>query len=176
MQRQERTARTPPFAWRNPEASRVSLPPTTLSSGAFTDRIPHVRGRAGARQEVLARRREDVDDLGVLRKPRLVLDAARNDAEIARPARATLGAQSKVHAARDHPEHLLVRMAMSGGVGAGLHRPPHDHLVVTDEDPTADLVGDLFLRQIAESVKPLHQHVLSSDVVPQASSGSILAQ
>src|SRR2546425_7331672 len=33
-----------------------------------------------SREEVLARRREDVHDLGVLREPRLVLHAARDDA------------------------------------------------------------------------------------------------
>src|SRR2546428_4512371 len=43
--------------------------------------LPHVGGRL-AREEVLARRREDVHDLGVLREPRLVLHAARDDADV----------------------------------------------------------------------------------------------
>src|SRR5437879_3496694 len=108
-------------------------------------RLLHIRRRAGTGEEVLARRREDVDDLRVFDKPGLVLDAAGDDAKIAGSARAALAAEAEVHSSRDHPEHLLVRVAVGGGVGARLHRPPDDHFLLTDENAPADLVGDLLL-------------------------------
>src|SRR2546426_7231015 len=109
-----------------------------------------------AREEVLARRREDVHDLGVLREPRLVLHAARDDADVAGPARPLLAAQAELHRARDQPEDLLVRVLVGGGVGARLHRPPDDHLLVADEHAARDLVGDLLLGQASERVEALH--------------------
>src|SRR5206468_4981296 len=74
--------------------------------GCAASALLHVRGRAGARKEVLAWRREDVDHLRVLEEPRLVLDAARHDGDVARPADLALGAEAEVHPPRDHPEHL----------------------------------------------------------------------
>src|SRR6266478_5635572 len=103
----------------------------------------HIRRRAGTGEEVLARRRKDVDDLRVFDEPGFVLDAAGDDAEIAGSARAVLAAEAEVHSSRDHPEHLLVRVAVGGGVGARLHRPPDDHFLLPDENAPADLVGDL---------------------------------
>src|SRR2546427_4144559 len=108
------------------------------------------------REKVLARRREDVDDLGVLGEPRLVLDAARDHAEVTGAARPLFVAEAKLHRPLDHPEELLVRVLMGGRVDARLHRPPDDHLVVADEDPSRDLVRDFLFGQVLERVVALH--------------------
>src|SRR5467141_2325739 len=104
--------------------------------------LSHVGGRF-AGEEVFTGRREDVHDLGVLREPRLVLDAARDDAEVAGRARALLVAEPEVHASRDHPEDLLVRMPVSGRVSPRLHRPPYDHALVAGEYAASDLIRHL---------------------------------
>src|SRR5438270_10532531 len=129
-------------------ANRIDTEFKHFRQGAGDDsRLPllHIRRRAGTGEEVLARRREDVDDLRVFDKPGLVLDAAGDDAEIAGSARAALATEAEIHSSGDHPEHLLVRVAVGGGVGARLHRPPDDHFFLTDEHAPADLVGDLLL-------------------------------
>jgi hypothetical protein len=74
-----------------------------------------------------------------------VLDAARDDAEVPRTTRALLGPEAEFHLPRHHHEHLLVRVLVGRRVDARLHRPPDDHLLVADEDPARDRVGDLML-------------------------------
>src|SRR5215813_3058142 len=118
--------------------------------------LSHVGGRF-AGEEVFARRGEDVHDLGVLRKPRLVLDAARDDADVAGHARALLVAKPEVHPSRDHPEDLLVRVAMGGRVSPGLHRPPYDHFFLASEHTAGDLIGDLFFGQALQRVIALRE-------------------
>src|SRR5439155_6121324 len=135
---------------------RTGRPVRLVPQAGIASARSHVGG-SFAGEKVLARRREDVDDLGVLRKPRLVLDASRDDADVAGPARALLVAEPEVHASRHHPEDLLVRMAMGGGVGARLHRPPDDHPLLAGQHAAADLVGDLLLGQALELVIALHQ-------------------
>src|SRR5467141_2829608 len=138
--------------------SRISSTWSALSrthSSSARSSLPHV-GRRLAGEKVLARRREDVDDLGVLGEPRLVLDAARDHAEVTRPARALLVAETELHLPLGHPEELLVRVLMGGGMDARLHRPPHDHLFVADEGPSRDLVRDFLFGQVFQRVIALH--------------------
>src|SRR5262249_21160711 len=118
--------------------------------------LSHVGGHL-AGEEVFAQRREDVHDLGGLREPGLVLDAAGNDTDVAGHARPFLVAETKLHASREHPEDLLVRMAMGGRVRSRLHRPPHDHLLFAGDDATRDLVGHLFFGQALQRVIALHE-------------------
>src|SRR5262245_47798677 len=81
--------------------------------------LAHI-GRQAAGQEVLARRREHVDHLGVLEHPALVLDPARDHRNVARHADAPLAAEPEFHLALEHPEHLLVRMLVGGRMRPGL--------------------------------------------------------
>src|SRR5512132_3579915 len=70
-----------------------------------------------------------------------------------------LVAEAEVHPAGDHPEDLLVRVPVAGGVRARLHRPPHEHLLVAAEDAARDLVADLLLGQLFEHGESLgHRH------------------
>jgi hypothetical protein len=85
-----------------------------------------------------------------------VLDAARDHAEITRTTHALLAPETEFHPPRQHHEHLLGRVPMGRGVRARLHRPPDDHLLVADEDPARDLVGNLLFREVLERVKALH--------------------
>jgi len=96
------------------------------------------------------------DHLRVLGKPRFVLDAARNQAQVAGTTDPLVAAEAKLHLALEHPEDLLVRMLVSGRVRACLHRPPHDHFLVAGQDAARDLVRNLLLREICEGVIALH--------------------
>src|SRR4051794_37536574 len=106
-------------------ARRVSAAAKTVSRASSA--LLHVRRRAGARVKILARRREDIDQLGVVRKPRLVLHVARNHADVAGRAHAPLRPHPEIHPPGEHPECLLVRMLVRRGVGTRLHGPPDDH-------------------------------------------------
>src|SRR5207253_2326086 len=97
-----------------------------------------------------------VDDLGVLGKPGLVLDAARDDGEVARAAHAPLVAEAELHRALEHPEYLLVRVAVCRGVSARPHAPEHDHLLLPDEDAARDLVPHLFFGEQGQTRESLH--------------------
>src|SRR5262249_6825087 len=108
-------------------------------------------------EKILTRGREDIDDLGALRKPRLVLHPARDDGHRARAARASLVAEPEVHLAGQHPEDLLVRVRVGRRIHAGLHRPPDDHGLLAREDAARDLVGDLFLGKVLQGEEAWHQ-------------------
>src|SRR5438094_5867486 len=67
-------------------ANRIDTEFKHFRQGAGDDSglpLLHIRRRAGTGEEVLARRREDIDDLRVFDEPGLVLDSAGDDAEIA---------------------------------------------------------------------------------------------
>src|SRR5262249_37660237 len=72
------------------------------------------------------------------------------------PAHALIVAQAELHLALEHPEDLLVRVLVGCRVGAGLHRPPDDHLLVADENAARDLVGNFLLRKVLERVIAVH--------------------
>src|SRR5262245_18313994 len=117
--------------------------------------LSHVhRGLAG--QEVVTARREHVHHLRVLGKPRLVLDTARNHSEHAGAARALVVPDPDVHPPRQHPEGLLMRVLVRGGVRSCLHRPPDLNLFLPCENAAADLVRDLLLREILQRAEALH--------------------
>src|SRR5262249_36368482 len=66
-------------------------------------------------------------------------------------------ADAEFHAALEHPHDLLVRMAVGGGVRAGLDAPPYDHALLAGDEPPADLVGDALLRDTRERSEAGHR-------------------
>src|SRR5262245_7166322 len=112
----------------------------------------HIAGLA-AGEKIGTRRREDVDHLGVLVEPALVLDAARDHHDVARPAHAALVADAELHAAFEHPHDLLVGVLMGFHMHARLHAPPHDHALLAGYDPARNLVADAFFRQRREGAE-----------------------
>ena len=70
----------------------------TLSDWWIVFVFTHI-GRRAASQEILAWRGEDIDHFGVLGKPRLVLDAARDHRDVAGATHAPLAAEAEFHAA-----------------------------------------------------------------------------
>ena len=69
----------------------------------------HIRRRTPS-EKIYTRRREDVNDLRVLREESFVLDVAGNHCNIARDHRPPIAPDAKIHPASKHPNNLLVRM------------------------------------------------------------------
>src|SRR3954465_901485 len=89
----------------------------------------------------------------------LMLDAAGDDRDVTRTHAAFLVSDAKFHGALEHPDDLLVRMFVRGGVGAGFHAPIHQHALLARHDPAADLVADLLVRHPSQLFKPrYHRH------------------
>src|SRR5262249_33801125 len=105
----------------------------------------HVGGFA-TEQEVLARRCEEIDHLGIFAEPYLVLGTSRNDHNVAGAADPLFAAEPKLHLALEHPHDLLVCVAVRLDMNSGLDAPPYEHLLVARQNAAADLFGDLFLR------------------------------
>src|ERR1700719_1139620 len=99
----------------------------------------HVRGCSPS-QEVLTRRREDVDYLCIFGKETFVLCVARNNCYIARTHRVLLVSDPKIHPSLEHPDNLLVRVPMRSGTCARLDLPPHDHSLVACKDATFNFI------------------------------------
>src|SRR5437016_6977894 len=98
----------------------------------------HVGGFA-ATQEVVARRHEEVDHLGVFAEPCLVQRTSRNDDDVALPAEALFAAEPELHFALEHPGDLLIRVPVRFDMHAGGDAPPYDHPLVAGENAAADL-------------------------------------
>src|SRR5262245_14172383 len=118
----------------------------------------HIAGLA-AGEKIGARRRENVDDLGVFVEPALVLDAARDHHDVAGAAHTPLVAYAELHAALEHPDDLLVGVLMRLHVHAAGDAPPDDHALLAGYDPARDFFAELLLRQRckrAEASEPRH--------------------
>src|SRR5262245_42481445 len=106
----------------------------------------HIAGLA-AGEKIRARRGEDVDHLGVLVEPALVLDAARDHHDVARAAHAPLVAHAELHPALEHPHDLLVGVLMGLHMHPRRQAPPHDHALLAGDDPARDFFTDALFRQ-----------------------------
>ena len=60
----------------------------------------------------------------------LVLDVAGYHCNITRDHRPPIAPDTEIHLALDHPNNLLMRMPMCGGMRTRLHFPPHDHSLI----------------------------------------------
>jgi hypothetical protein len=69
--------------------------------------LAHVGGFAPD-QEVVARRREEIDHLSVFAEPSFVLYTSRNDHDVARGADPLFAAEAEFHLALEHPSDLLI--------------------------------------------------------------------
>src|SRR6516162_10406649 len=105
----------------------------------------HVGGFA-ADQEVVARRCEEIDHLGVFAEPCLVLSTSRNDHDVARPADPLFASKVKLHLALEHPHDLLIWVTVRLDMDAGPDAPPYDHPLITRENAAADLFADQLVR------------------------------
>ena len=79
-------------------------------SGATCSAFAHVGGFA-AEQAVVARGCEEIDHLGVVAEPGLVLRTSRNDHEVALAADPLFGAKAELHSVED-PHDLLICVTM----------------------------------------------------------------
>src|SRR5215510_7494761 len=59
-------------------------------------------------------------------------------------------AEAKFHLALEHPYDLLICVTVGLDMDASPDAPPDDHTLVAGENAAADLLGDLFLRQLGE--------------------------
>jgi hypothetical protein len=75
-----------------------------------------------------------------------VLDPAGDYRHIARFHCLLLVADTKVHRAFDHPNDLLMRMLVSGGMRARLHAPINHCSLPAGDDPAPYFVSNLLLR------------------------------
>src|SRR5215472_17966545 len=103
-------------------------------------------GRFAAEQEVVARRREEVDYLGVFAEPCLVLRTSRNDDDVTLAADPLFAAEAELHAALEHPHDLLVCVTVRLDMHPGPDAPPYDHPLVAGENAAADLFADLLVK------------------------------
>ena len=87
-----------------------------LSLGGFT-----------AEQEVVARRREEINHLGVFAEPSLALRASRNDHEVALAADPLFDAQAELHLALEHPNDLLICVTVRLDMDASPDAPPNKY-------------------------------------------------
>ena len=94
----------------------------------------------------VARRREEIDHLGVFAEPCLVLRTSRNDHDVALTSDLLFAADAKFHLALEHPHDLLIRVIVRPDMNAGRDAPPYDHPLVAGENAAADLFADLLLR------------------------------
>src|SRR2546425_2532954 len=91
----------------------------------------------------------------------------------------TLFRSAEFHPALEHPEHLLVRVAVRRGVSARPHAPEHDHLLLPDEDAARDLVPHLLFGQQGQTRESLHggdRHYPDLLGSPKASTGAFAVQ
>src|SRR5262245_10762198 len=102
--------------------------------------------RGGSRR----RRREEIDHLGVFAEPCLVLGTSRNDHDVAGAADPLFAAEPELHLALEHPHDRLICVTVRLHMNARADAPPNDHPLVAGENAAADLLGDLFLRQLRE--------------------------
>src|SRR5262249_1535814 len=105
----------------------------------------HVGGFA-ADEEVVTRRREEIDHLSVFAEPCLVLRTSRNDHDVAGAADPLFAAQMELPLALEHPRDLLIGVPVRLNMDAGPDAPPYEHPLITGENATADLFADLLLR------------------------------
>src|SRR6266487_3500092 len=105
----------------------------------------HVSGSA-AEQEVVARRREEINHLGVFAEPCLVLRTSRNDHNLTLAADPLFAAEAELHFALEHPHDLLICVTVRLDMDASPDAPPYDHPLVAGENAAADLFADLLLR------------------------------
>src|SRR5262245_7963602 len=103
-------------------------------------------GEFAADEEVVARRREEIDHLGVFAEPCLVFRASRNDHKVARVADPLFAAEAKLHLAFEHPHDLLICVTVRLDMDASPDAPPYEHSLITGENAAADLFADLLLR------------------------------
>src|SRR6516165_3415030 len=123
-------------------------------------RCAHVRGCSPS-QEVLARRREDVNYLGIFGKETFVLCVAGNNCYIARSHRPPLVSDPKIHPPLEHPDNLLVSVFVWSGTCARLDLPPDDHSLL-DKDATFNLIIDVLPRQSCKLAEARnHRHDVS---------------
>src|SRR5262249_8461352 len=104
----------------------------------------HVGGFA-AEQGVVARRREEIDHLGVIAEPCLVFCTSRNHDDVALAADPLFAAEAELHLAFEHPHDLLISVTVRLDMDAGPDAPPYDHPLVAGENAAAYLVADLLL-------------------------------
>src|SRR5215813_7170965 len=107
--------------------------------------VAHVGGFA-ANQEIVARRREEINHLGVFAEPCLVLRTSRNDHDVALAADPLFAAEAELHLALEHPHDLFICVTVRLDMDAGPDAPPYDHPLVAGENAAADLVADLLLK------------------------------
>src|SRR5262245_16272150 len=107
--------------------------------------IAHIGGSA-AGEEVVARRGEEIDHLGVLAEPCLVLRTSWDDHDITWAADPLFGAEAELHLSLEHPHNLLVCMTVRLNMDASLDAPPYEHSLITGENAAADLFADLLPR------------------------------
>src|SRR5215510_5419337 len=72
--------------------------------------LAHIGGFS-AQQEVVARRREEIDHFAVFAKPSLVLRTSRNDHDVAGAADSLFAAEAELHLSLEHP--VAPQMAVS---------------------------------------------------------------
>src|SRR6266567_1941252 len=114
-------------------------------AAAVCSAFAHVSGSA-AEEEVVARRREEIDHLGVFPKPCLVLRASRNDHNVTLAADPLFVAEAELHFALEHPRDLLICVTVRLDMDASPDAPPYDHPLVAGENAAADFFADLLLR------------------------------
>ena len=78
----------------------------------------------------VARRREEIDHLGVFAEPCLVLRTSRNDHDVALTSDLLFAADAKFHLALEHPYDLLVCVTVRLDMDAGPNAPPYHHPLV----------------------------------------------
>src|SRR6266566_8574082 len=101
--------------------------------------LAHIGGFA-AQQEVVARRREEIDHFAVFAKPSLVLRTYRNDHDVAGAADSLFAAEAELQLAFEHPHDLLICVTVRLDMDAGPDTPPYEHPLVPGKNATADLV------------------------------------
>ena len=75
----------------------------------------------------VARRREEIDHLGVFAEPCLVLRTSRNDHDVALTSDLLFAADAKFHLALEHPHDLLIWVNVRLDMDAGPDAPPYNH-------------------------------------------------
>jgi hypothetical protein len=103
-------------------------------------------GGGPADEEVVARRREEIDHLRVFAEPSLVLRISWNNYDVARSADPLFAAEAELHLTLEHPHDLFICVAVRLNMDAGPDAPPYEHPLFTRENATADLFADLLLR------------------------------
>src|SRR6266487_5835890 len=120
-------------------------PPSAWLRRPVCSAFAHVGGFA-AEEEVVARRREEIDHLAVFAEPCLVLGTSRNDHNVTLAADPLFTAEAELHFALEHPRDLLICVTVRLDMDASPDAPPYDHPLVAGENASADLFADLLLR------------------------------